>query len=234
MPDKDTKKDNIHKGHRERVRKRFLKDGINAFEDHQILEFLLFYVHKIKDTNPIGHALINKFKSLDGVFSASYEELCSVDGISESGASLIMLIGQLRNRISRDTMEKKVRFSTHRDAAEYCMKLFDGLSVEKLFLISLNSMKDVISTDVISEGTCNATTADMRKILEIAMLRKASGVIITHNHPGDSPHPSSSDVAVTTKIINLLESINISVIDHIICSGSDYSSMSERGILETL
>ncbi len=225
-------KENVHRGHRERVRQRFAQNGIDSLDDYQILEFLLFYVHKRKDTNPLGHELINKFKTLDGVFSATYDELCSVDGIGDAGASLITLIGQLRNRIKRSNMARKVRLFTTEDAGEYCSRFFEDLPNERMIVVSLNSKKDVIATDIISEGGPNSTLVDVRKVLEIAMLRKASGIILSHNHPGDSTHPSASDIAVTSNIIRVLEGINISVIDHIICNGNTYTSLSERGLLD--
>ncbi|MBQ8588547.1 MAG: DNA repair protein RadC [Clostridia bacterium] len=228
----DKEKYDIHKGHRERVRKRFLRGGIDVLDDHQVLELLLFYVHKVKDTNPIGHELIAKFKSLEGVFAATYDELCSVKGINEAGATLIMLIGQLRNRLSLGNVQKKVRLDDARDAGEYCMTFFKDLPTERMIVISLNSRKEVIATDIISDGNSNATVVDVRKILETALLRKASGVVLSHNHPGDTTHPSSSDVAVTERIIQVLEGINISVIDHIICNDDSFESMSERGFLD--
>ncbi len=230
----NTKDQNVHAGHRERMRKRFFEKGIDSFQDHEILEFLLYYVYRNGNTNPIGHALMDKFKTIDGVFGATYDELCSVKGVGEKGAILIMYINELRNRLSRSSVEKKVRLATHRDAADYCFKFFEGLSSEKFILISLNSKRDVIAADVISDGTCSASSVDIRRIMEIVLLRKPSGVILSHNHPGDSPHPSSSDLAVTSRIIDLLEGIDIAVIDHIICSGKDYCSLSERGMLEAM
>lgn len=231
---KAKEKDNIHHGHRKRMQAKFAKGGIDSLEDHEILEILLYYVHRTKDTNPIGHRLMRKFKTLDRVFSATAEELCSVEGIGNSGAGLLTLIGQLNNRISRSTLDSKVRFSGHDEAADYCCRLFRGLKKERLVLISLNSSRDVIDTDVVSDGACNATTADVRKIVELAMMRKASGVVLVHNHPGDCPHPSSADISATARIISVLEGINVSVVDHIICSEDKYCSMAERGILDSL
>lgn len=235
MPDNNENKNvNIHSGHRERMRKKLLKHGIGAFEDHEILEFLLFYVNKQKDTNPIGHKLIDKFKSLEAVFGASFNELCSVDGINEVGAALIMLVGALPNRLSLNSAKQKAHLGSHREAAEFCSQFFKGLDYEKMIVVSVNSAREVLAVDEVSTGTTNATSVDIRKILEIALLRKATGIILAHNHPSDSPHPSAGDTAVTTRIISVLEGINISVIDHIICSNDSYSSMSERGLLDTL
>ena len=83
---------NVHSGHRQRLKDRFLQNGADGFEKHQLLELLLFYGIPQKDTNPIAHELINRFGSIRGVFEASIEALCEVDGISAHTATLIKLI----------------------------------------------------------------------------------------------------------------------------------------------
>ncbi len=96
---KPIKKENIHKDHRKRVKSRFLKKGIDIFDDYQALEFLLFYVYSRIDTNPIAHRLINEFKNLEGVFNAECEELVKIEGVCTEVATFINFIGQLRNKI---------------------------------------------------------------------------------------------------------------------------------------
>lgn len=236
MPQSDDnlKKKNIHAGHRERLRKRFLEKGMDALDDHQILEFLLFHCNRVKDTNPMGHALMDRFKNLDAVFSASYDDLIKVDGISDAAAALILFVSQLSNRVSRSTVPRKAALLTQRAAGEYCMKFFKGLKKERVVLVCLDSERNVISADIISEGVSNASVVDVRKIVEIAMNKGAVGVVLAHNHPDDATHPSNADVSVTTRIVNVLEGINISVIDHIICNNETFTSMSERGLMDDM
>jgi len=87
--------ENIHKGHRQRIRQKFMKTGFTAFADHEKLELLLFYAIPMKDTNPIAHNLLNRFKSIGGVFDATYEQLMEVDGISESTAVFLKLVPEM-------------------------------------------------------------------------------------------------------------------------------------------
>ena len=74
----------VHEGHRERLRQRFLAEGLDQFTDVQVLEILLFYCIARKDTNPIAHALLDHFGSLSQVLEAPMEELCKVEGIGEN------------------------------------------------------------------------------------------------------------------------------------------------------
>ena len=228
---KKVENENIHAGHRERVRARFLKNGISDFEDYQILEFLLFYVYNRKDTNEIGHALIKEFGSLDNVFSATYDELCRVKGVGDRAATLINMIGQLNHRLSFKPIKNGTYLTTTQIIGKYCIDYFRNLTNERLILISMNCERKVLGVDVISDGDHSATVVDIRKILNLALKRKATMVVLSHNHPGDSPHPSDSDIIMTTRVINVLEGIDIMVADHIICNDVSFVSMDERGFL---
>ena len=84
---------NVHEGHREKLRNRFIQDkGFENFEDHQILELLLFYANSRKDTNPLAHELLDQFGSLKGVLEARPEQLMTVSGIGDQAATLISMV----------------------------------------------------------------------------------------------------------------------------------------------
>ena len=78
--------ENIHQGHREKMRQRFLKSGLEGFADHEALELLLYYAIPRQDTNETAHRLIQRFGSLQGVLHAAPEELTSVEGVGENAA----------------------------------------------------------------------------------------------------------------------------------------------------
>ena len=73
--------ENIHQGHREKMRQRFLKSGLEGFADHEALELLLYYAIPRQDTNPIAHRLMDRYGSLTAVLSAPAEDLKKVEGI---------------------------------------------------------------------------------------------------------------------------------------------------------
>ena len=105
---------NLHEGHRKRLKQRFINDGLSTFEDHNVLELLLFYSIPRSDTNEIGHKLLKTFGSLSNVFDAPIEELCKVEGIGEHSAVLIKLIPEICNIYSTDKTENiKVINSTN-------------------------------------------------------------------------------------------------------------------------
>ena len=85
----------IHDGHREKMRRRFLTAGLEPFADHEALELLLYYAIPRRDTNPIAHALMERYGSLSAVLSAPAEDLQKVAGVGESAAVLLRLAPQL-------------------------------------------------------------------------------------------------------------------------------------------
>jgi DNA repair protein RadC len=88
----------MHEGHRKRVKDRFLSEGLDAFEDHQVLELLLFYCIPRRDTNELAHRMIKEFGSLAGLFEAEPKDISKRCGVSENTAILVSLVPSLARR----------------------------------------------------------------------------------------------------------------------------------------
>lgn len=220
----------IHKGHRERVRNKFLQYGFETFTKYEVLELLLFYAIPYKDTNEIAHRLIDKFGSVKAVIDADVNDLLEIDGINEVSASLIVLQRELFKYIHTKEYDVEVLSSSSK-SGWFCCKYFMN-HVEESFIIIYLDLNDVVKNiEVISEGSENETAFYIRKTVKRILQHRCSKVIIAHNHPGEYPEPSSDDIMTTGHLNESLENIGISLIDHIICSGDKYVSMSDRGLM---
>ena len=104
---------NLHSGHRSRMKDKYSRLGSDAFSDHELLEMLLFHSIPRADTNETAHKLIERFGSLEGVFNSDLEMLLTVDGIGESSAILISLVGDIHNRIAKTPVRKKKKYKTN-------------------------------------------------------------------------------------------------------------------------
>lgn len=228
---KDSSNSNLHSKHRERVRARYLKDGIDGLEPHQVLELILFYAIPRKDTNELAHILLDKFGSLSNVFEAPCKELMKVEGIGEQAAIFLNMISQLKRRYEEDKLNPKMVLRNIESAANYCKSLFFGRIYECFFLICLNSQNRIIHTEKISEGTLDETPVYPRNVVRTALQNNAFSVILTHNHPGGSLTPSEADINTTKTIKNALGMINIELRDHIIVSNENYLSFEEEKLL---
>ncbi len=217
---------NVHEGHRDRLRQRFLDEGLDNFQDHNVLELLLFYSIPRKDTNEEAHNLIDTFGSLSGVFNASYEDLCKVKGIGENSATLIKMMPELFKKYEVDIINNDdVVLNKSELIAKYVSSYFKGLTTEKMYLLCLDSACRVLSFNLISEGVVNATPLNIRTIMEISLKYNASQLILVHNHPSGIVAPSRNDIDATMGIQDLMRKMGMKLSDHIIIGhGDDYFS----------
>ena len=218
-----------HKGHRERLKNRFLGTGLDSFTDVQALELLLFYAIPMKDTNPIAHALLNRFGSLSQVLDAPVEELKKVPGISDHAAVLLHLTTELARFYQVDSVQR-VEVLTSLDACgAYLVPRFFGRKVETVFLLCLDAKCKVLCCRQIGEGSVNAASISVRKVVETALNANATSVVLAHNHPSGVALPSVDDVQTTQRIAQALHAVDIVLIDHIVVAEGDYISMVQSG-----
>ncbi len=230
MYDKE-KEVNLAKGHRERLKKRYLDSGFNSFSDHEVLELIYFYAVPRRDTKPMAKKLLNTFGSLQAVFEATPQELMSTGGLSENTAVLFSLILKSYEAYLRFD-EHKVKLKTPSTVYRYLQKLFVNEDHECFYLLCLDKDKGLINNYLISKGTINETQIYTRNIFEAAIKSKADSVILVHNHPSGECCPSKQDILATDKIINALSQISVKVLDHIIITKNDSYSFANNKILK--
>lgn len=220
-----------HDGRRDRLRERFLNEGIDHFEPHEVLELILYYTIPRGDTNPQAHNLLAHFGSFSNVLEAPVEEVAKVDGIGEKSAFLIHLLPSLFRYYSRSKWSRKVVLGTSREAAEYAISMYVGYTTEAFGIICVDSNRTVQYSGIISEGTTNKTIVYPRDVVHAAIKHNAQNVILTHNHPNGSRAVSPADRALTDDLLKALHVMDINVIDHLIVAGDTCVSMSELGML---
>ncbi|KJS88413.1 MAG: DNA repair protein RadC [Peptococcaceae bacterium BICA1-8] len=223
--------ENVHKGHRQRVKERYLKEGLDSFADHQVLELLLFYAIPMKDTNELAHRMIKEFGSLALLFEAHPQEITQRCGVSENIAILVSLIPPSSRRYFKGKWGDKPVLNSSQKSGEYAVTLFAGRIYEVFYLICLDTQNRVVHAVLVHEGTINEAPVYPRIIVETALRHQAHSVILAHNHPGGSLNPSKADIDVTQRIKTALNPIDIKVIDHIVVAGGKYVSFAEQGLI---
>ncbi len=218
-----------HGGHRQRLKQRFLKEGsFDNFQPHEVLELLLFYVIPQRDTNKIAHDLINRFGSLEAVFSASMDELQKVDWIKEEASLFIKIFNSLDRFRKLNSGDLPDILNTSEKVIEYLKPHYHGKSNEVSMLLCLDRQCRVMGCHTILEGTINYSALNPRKIMDIVLRCNAPCVVLAHNHPVGSPTPSRNDVDSTKTIIRMLSQIEVKVIDHVILSPNGECSMAQE------
>jgi len=220
--------DNPHKKHRERVRKRYRKEGLDGFADHEVLELLLYYCYPQCDTNTHAHRMLKEFRTLHNLFETDVETLMKTLNCTENIAVLLNFIPAIANRYFRSKWGKSVIIDDDKIAGEYAIDLFVGETNEKFYVLCLDKKFRLINTVLISEGTLDESAVYLREIMAAALKNNATGIILVHNHPGGSAKPSKSDLEATRQIVKCLDGVNIDTIDHIIAAGDAYYSFDAR------
>lgn len=222
----------VHDGHRERMRKRFLENGLDGFADHEVLELLLYYAIPQGDVNPLAHALMDRFGSLSGVLSAPAELLTQVKGVGERTAVLLRLAAQAAQRARLADLEREVALNTRERVGEYLLELFSRERNEAVYQICLDGKGKLLDCRRLGEGSVSAVNLDVRRIVQNAIVSGASSVILAHNHPSGVALPSQEDHAATRRAKTALEAVDVRLEDHIVVADHDFISFAQSGYLE--
>ena len=221
-----------HEGHRERFKERVLKEGLENFQNHEILEFLLYPFIPRKDTNPIAHKLMDRFGSFHNVLNASVEDLEKVEGVTHSAALYLNSIPQVFRRYQQDFETKKPSFATHGDAINFLKNYFSCRTKEAVYALSLDKRFNLIGVFALGEGYGDSVSLTAREVADVAMRTNASAIIIAHNHPSGSAYPSQADYRMTNIIACNLSFMGITLCDHIIFAGQNYYSFAQHDLFQ--
>jgi len=224
---------NEHTGHRNRMKERFLHTHFDGFEEHQILEMVLFYVYPRTDTNPLAHRLLNKFGSISSVFDAPVDTLVDA-GLTQNAAIFISMLPDISRVYLNDRNNNKSKIIDFDRLGDYFVSKFIGRDEEAMILLLADAKGKEIYSGVISKGSFHASEAPIRKIVDLAMRYNAATAVISHNHPSGVALPSKSDIKSTSAIAQALNLIGVLLVDHIIVSDSDYVSLRDTCLCQDL
>lgn len=219
-----------HAGHRQRLRERYLAAGCAGMHNYEVLELLLSYAIPRKDVKQLAKELLARFGTLRGIMDADIREIESVPGMGVNSTILIKLIKEVSALYLAEKAKEQPQISNSRELLDYCKTAFGGLKNERFVVIYLNAQNRIIDVETIQEGIVNQAVVYPRKILEGALLKNASSLILVHNHPSGEVRPSAADVSLTKNIRETARVLNIEVNDHIIVGGNRHFSFREEGV----
>jgi len=223
---------NQHEGHRDRLKNRYLNDGLDNFELHNVLELMLFYAKPQIDTNVLAHTLIETFGSFSGVLDATVGDLVKVKGITMSVALYIKMFVDVYRKYSQDLVTNMKIFDGIEAFGKFLLPQFIGRRNEMVILMCLDGKMKLLATHVIFEGNVNAAQMSIKKVVEYVLRYNAVSVVIAHNHPSGLALPSQKDMQTTHKINTVLNYMGIRLLDHLIFADDDYVSFHQSGLLK--
>ena len=223
-----SEEENLHKYHRSRLKKKFLNYGLDALEEHEFLELILFYAIPQKDTNELAHRILNEYGSFKDILEADTENLARIDGLSEHSAMLFKVLMAATHKYINsvnDIMEARL---TPENIHIYIKNLFYGKTDETAYVLLLDKNCVVRKIRKMSEGTVNSTTLYTRDVVKVAVNEKYPYLMLAHNHPGGNPIPSKADLYLTKAIELALNFVDVRLVDHVIVAGERVISLQKN------
>ena len=220
------------KGHRERLRQRFLSTGTKGFLDYELLELLLTYIVIRKNCRGIAKSLLKKYGDLYTILKQPEEELRKNKYMTERAIVFFKLLFEIiESGLYKKVHNEKITLSSNIKLLNYLKFSLLNRDVEVFKVLFLNTQNELLKEEELFYGTIDKSTVYIRELVKKILEYNAKAVILVHNHPSGSLRPSESDILLTKKVKEVFESIEISLLDHLIISEKGYFSFLEGGIL---
>ena len=226
---------NVNEGHRQRLRERMLKDGLEGFQDHELLELLLFQSVPRKDTNKLAHTLLTSFGSLFNVLNAQPEELMLVKGVSQITACNLTMLKEVWRRYKRGENEK-VDLSDVSEIMRFAKLMVAESYAERVVVVYVDrGTKFLFSEEYAADTDTQVVHMDVKKIVSSAVRLKAGGVMLFHCHTEGNCKPSKSDIRFTQKLVYSLSGLEMVLLEHLIFAPKgEYYSFFQEGVLDEM
>ncbi len=218
-------------GHRERLRQRLQRVGAEGFQEYELLELLLSYAIPRKDVKPLAKGLLKRFGNLAGVLDAPLEELGATSNLGPASATLIRLVKELCAAYLAEKVKGRDVLSCPQAVVDFARTKLAGLTYEAFMILYLNTKNEVMDYEIVHEGTVDRAVVYPRRVMEAALARHASGLILVHNHPSGHPEPSEEDRRLTSTLAAAAHALDIRILDHIVVGKNGYVSFRERHLM---
>ena len=219
-----------HQGHRERLRERARKGGLEALPDYELLELFLFRSLPQGDVKPLAKALLARFGGLAGVLGASAEELRTEAGVGAAVAQDLKLIHEAAVRMGREPVKKRTVISSWSALLAYVKLALAHESREQFRVLYLDKKNQLIADEVMNKGTVDHAPVYPREVVRRALEVSASSLILVHNHPSGDPTPSGADVEMTKQVVEAGRPLRITVHDHLVVGRDGVASLKALGL----
>lgn len=195
-------------------------------------EELLQVIIREKFGDGVARNILSDIEIQDVFYDCTYAEFRKKYGVTKTKAEVLIAIQELFIRLSKGNIKKRVRIGSPEDVYNLMVDEMRYLKKEQFVTLLLNTKNEVLSKEVISIGSLNASIVHPREVLKPAISRSANSIILCHNHPSyNHPEPSQEDISITERIKEASEIIGIKCLDHIIVSGTKYYSFRENQLV---
>ncbi len=175
--------------------------------------------------------LLQTFPTIQELMNATEEEMMLVKGIGIAKAKQLTAILRFVRYAQSNPNGNRTIVRTPKDIYELVRGELEYLMVERFVVVGLSIKNHVIIQHTVSVGSLNASLVHPRETFNILIRRSCASTILVHNHPSGDPIPSSEDISLTKKLVEVGQILDIPVLDHVIVGQGRYSSLKEKGII---
>ena len=218
----------------EMPRERMLAKGAMALSNVELLAILLRTGRGGQNVIDMARELLQSGDgSLAGIAEMSIDRLKAISGIGPSKAVTIAAAFELGRRASlREALDSGGSLSSPHRVYEIMLPVVRDLDHEECWVLFLNKANRLISKEMVSQGGLDSTVIDNRAIIRKALDKKASAIILVHNHPSGSALPSRADITQTQALNKALKICDLSLLDHVIVARNAYYSFADEELVD--
>ena len=220
-----------HRGHRARLRERFLRAGPASLADYEMLELILFRAIPQRDVKPLAKDLLEEFGDFNGVISAPIPRLSAVSGLGDAAICELKIVEAAAHRLARARVLKKCVLSSWTALLDYCKTTMAHRDIEQFRILFLDRKNVLIADEEQARGTVDHVPVYPREVAKRALELNASALILVHNHPSGDPTPSQQDIDMTRLIERACKAVNVTIHDHLIVGKELDTSFRATGLL---
>jgi len=220
-----------HTGHRQRLRERFAKAGVDGIAEYELMELLLFRAIPRRDVKPLAKDLIARFGSFGAALSAETARLSEVPGISDAIISEFKIVQAAALNLAQAKIMDQPAISSWSALIEYCNASMAYNPTEQFRILFLDRKNVLIADEIQQKGTIDHTPVYPREVVKRALELGASSIILVHNHPSGDPTPSQADIDMTKKIIESAKPLDVSIHDHLVIGKGRHVSFKSLGLI---
>jgi len=216
----------------DRPREKLILKGRAAISDAELVAILIGSGSRIESAVELSKRILSSVdNNLNALGKLSLAQLLNFKGIGEAKAIAIIAALELGRRRRGEEAAELKKITSSKMIFEMMQPLIGELPHEEFWIIYVNNSNVILSKSQLSKGGITATLVDVRLILKHALEIGATGMVLCHNHPSGNLKASEADLKITKKIKLAAESLDITILDHIIIGEHGYLSFTDEGIL---
>lgn len=216
----------------DRPREKMMLHGPGALSNAELLAILIGSGNTEDSAVELMRKVLDDCRnSLSELGKRSVDDLCAYKGIGPAKAITILAASELGKRRKDEGLSERLRVRCSQDIFLYFHPLMCDLPVEECWVMLLNQASRLIDALRISQGGLASTQVDVRCILREALLKRATALVLCHNHPSGNTRPSTDDDRLTQALSQAAKVMNIRMLDHLIVSDGGYYSYADEGRL---